>query len=181
MDITIINQDKHLCYFNSPIKIITIYDHHLYDRSDYDTLSKPQRTYLERKVADFEPETKSGRITYLSKLNRSLVYPKPAILGGSPFDILRYERQDDSFIYILTPTQAACYFLTLDDENDSKRYIEELLMKHPINIKKIDDFIRTEMAYRDRFMRLRPAMVAAQEKTVEVLVNRGQTHLGKMM
>jgi DNA-binding response OmpR family regulator len=111
MDIESINSDRNLIYFNTPIKVISIYDHHLFDRSDYDTLSKPQRDHLEYKLKDFGWQRKSGRKIFLSKTNQTLIFPKPNILGGSPFDTLRYEKSDNNVVFVLTPTQADCYEL----------------------------------------------------------------------
>lgn len=176
-----LNQDKNLCFFNSPIKIISIYDHYKYDRSDLDTLSGPQRKYLESKVQDFEPKVKSGRVIELRKINQSLNYPKLNILGGSPFDTLRYEKVSEEKVFVLSPTQAACYFLTLENHDDAKTFLERLLSKQPVNLKKISDHVRTETKLKERYHELKSFMSDIQNKTVETLSARSKSHLGKVL
>lgn len=180
MELNDLNRDKYLSYFESPLKVIVIYEHHRYDTSDYDSLNTPQIKHLENKVKDLNPIQRTGRTTLLTELGLTLTYPKPKILGGSSFDILRYEKSDDKTVFVLTPTQAACYFLTLDDESLSKKLLKELVSKHPINIKKIDFQVRTEYAYRGLFKKLKSELLEIQEKTIQEIIERGQTHLGKI-
>lgn len=176
-----LNQDKNLCYFDSPLKVISIYDHYKYDRSDLDTLSGPQRKYLESKIQDYEPKVKSGRVIELKKINQSLNYPKPNILGGSPFDTLRYEKKSSEKVFVLSPTQAACYFLTLENIEDSKDFLKRLLKKQPVNLKKIADHARTETDFSERYNELKSFMQELQAKTVEELSARSKSHLGKVL
>lgn len=175
-----LNEDKYLSYFAADINIIVIYEHYRYDSSDYDSLNTPQINYLLDKVAELNPSAKSGRKIELEKIEKILVFPKPSILGASSFDVLRYEKQDDSFIYVLTPTQAACYFLTLEDEESSKELLTVLLSKHPVNLKKIAFQVRTEYAFRQRFNDLKSELTALQLKTVQLLEEKGQSHLGRV-
>jgi hypothetical protein len=175
-----LNKDKYLSYFESPVKIIVIYEHHRYDTSDYDSLNTPQIKYLENKVKELKPLQKTGRTTVLTEIGLTLTYPKPKILGASSFDILRYEKSDDKTVFVLTPTQAACYFLTLDDESLSKKLLKELVSKHPINIKKIDFQVKTEYSYRTLFRSVRNELLEIQMKTIDRIIARGQSHLGKI-
>ena len=178
MSLADLNQDKYLSFFDSPLKMIVIYEHHRYDISDYDSLNTPQREHLEAKVAQYNPIRESGRKTDLTELGLSLVYPKPGILGGSSFDVLRYEEKNESFVFVLTPTQAACYFLTLQDEKLSKKLLKQQVAKHPINLKKIEFLVRTEYAYRGLFKKLKKELEEIQARTIETILERGQTHLG---
>ena len=175
-----LNEDKYLSYFNAEINIIVIYEHYRYDSSDYDSLNTPQINYLLDKVEDLNPTAKTGRKIELKKIEKTLVFPKPAILGASSFDVLRYEKQDDSFIFVLTPTQAACYFLTLEDDKRSKELLTVLLSKHPVNLKKIAFQVRTEYSYKERFYEFKSELTSLQKKTVQMLEEKGHSHLGRV-
>lgn len=175
-----LNQDKYLCYFDTPIQIISIYDHYRYDRSDHDGLSVPQRDYLINRCRDFGLKQVSGRVYTLENLDLKLVFPKQSILGASPFDSFRYEKHDEKTVFVLTPTQAACYFLTLSNKEESKKYLDILLSKQSINFKKIKDHVRTEANYKDRFEELSSEILTALEKINQSFLDKNKRHLGSM-
>ena len=175
-----INQNKNLMFFDTPIKIISIYDHHLFERSEYDSLSPPQREFLEKFLADYEFSKKSGRELYSSSLNLKVVFPKPAILGASPFDILRYEKLKEDTIYVLTPTQCACYFLTLEDFDEAKKLLEELIHKFPINLKKIKDHAQIETQILARFELIYPHLEKLQTESVQRAKDNSRSHIGRI-
>ena len=125
-------------FFDTPIKIVSIFDHIRFDRSDVELLSKEQREYIFHKARGDGFVWKSGRILKNKESRVEIVFPKQNILGANPIDILRYEKTSGDRVFVLTPTQAACYFLTLGEESfvqNTKRLLERM----PINIKKVID------------------------------------------
>ena len=158
MSLEVLNNDKNICFFNSPIKIITIYQDYQYDQSDHDSLTSAERNYLFKTLEDFSPEVKTGRTTKLNGLGLTVKYPQPSIIGGSPFDAIRYESTSDELVYVLTPTQAACYFLTLEDEKLTQENLNLLLKKQPINIKKIEFSARTESQFIENYKKFKVTM-----------------------
>lgn len=180
MTIDRLNQDKNICYFDTPVQVISIYDHYRYDRSDHDGLSSPQRDYLINRCREFGLKQVSGRIYTLEKLDLKLVFPKQSILGASPFDSFRYEKHDEKTVFVLTPTQAACYFLTLSSKEESLKYLKLLLSKQSINFKKIQDHVRTESQYKDRFEELSREILTALEKVNQLFQDKNKRHLGSL-
>lgn len=170
-------EDKNLLYFNTPTKILSIFDHIRYDRSDLEAISQPQRQYIFDKVKDNGFKWKTGR-TLKNEDNIEIIFPKQGILGASPIDILRYEKPSENKIYVLTPTQTACYLLTLNESNFLSN-IEKLLNKMPINIKKIQDNIRLEKEY-STFIKHKEMIIKLQEKTLSDESFRGKSHIGRV-
>jgi hypothetical protein len=180
VSIEVLNQDKNLCYFDTPIQVITIFDHYRYDRSDFDGLSAPQRDYLLQCCKEFDLKQMSGRKYQLKNLGINLIFPRQSILGASPFDCLRYEKADSNTIFVLTPTQAACYFLTLAQKSDSQQYLQKLLSKQSINLKKIKDHVRTENDYLERFNELFSEMSTLLNDINQKLKVKNKRHIGSL-
>lgn len=180
MELQDLNKDKYLSFFDHKPRLIVIYEHHQYDACDYDSISTAQIKHLLQKTAVFNSKQKSGRVIQLETPAVTLKIPKPAILGASSFDILRYEKQDPNTIFVLTPTQAACHFLTIENENHSLSFLQQLLLKHPINFKKIAAQIKTEFDHRDRFAKFRRELEDIQAQTVAQLREKNQGHLGRI-
>lgn len=177
---TKINENKNLLFFNTPIKVITIYDHHIFERSEYDSLSPPQREYLEKFLEEFEFIKISGRELKSDQFNLKVVFPKPAILGASPFDTLRYEKINEDTIYVLTPTQCACYFLSLEDFDEAKKLLEILINKFPINLKKIKDHAQIETHINSRLGLIYPELEKLQNESVQKAKENSRSHIGRV-
>lgn len=180
MSIKDLNQDKNICYFDTPIQVISIYDHYRYDRSDHDGLSAPQRDYLLNKCKKFGLKQMTGRTYLLEELDLKLVFPKQSILGASPFDSFKYEKYDEKTVFVLTPTQSSCYFLTLDAKEESLKYLELLLSKQSINFKKIKDHVRTESQYKERFDDVSAEVLLLLEKINQSFKEKNKRHIGSL-
>jgi hypothetical protein len=174
-------QNSNLFFIHGEIKAISIYDHHTYDRSDYDSLSPPQRQYLLDRLSRIGFKQKSGRTCYHEKEDITVIFPKPNILGGSPFDVIRYEKKAANIVYALTPTQAFCLLLNQSDEKESLTSLKELIQAQPVNIKKIKDYVRTESQLKDRFDKFYPELLQLEKESEQVHRAAGKAHLGKIL
>lgn len=89
-----LKEDKNFYLVDSPLNLLSVFDHTRYDRSDLDLLSVPQRQYVERKLKKFGYKFKTGRVL-TSKL-QTIVFriPKQSIISANPFDVVRYEKKN---------------------------------------------------------------------------------------
>lgn len=176
-----VHNDNNLMFFDTPIKIITIYDHYIYERSDYDSITNSQRNYLEKFLTNFGFKQISGRELKSKELGLSIIYPKPQILGASLFDILRYEKVSKDSIYILSPTQCACYFLSLDDFDMAKKLIEDLIFKFPINLKKMKDHAINEPLINEKLNSIYKSLEHLQQQSEKRAIENAKNPIGKVI
>ncbi|NRB01385.1 MAG: hypothetical protein HRU32_16520, partial [Rhodobacteraceae bacterium] len=139
-----LNDDPFL-YVDQKLNLISVFDDLKYDRSDLDTLSAPMRR---RVVVRLEPlgfRQMSGGLIENPKANIRVLLPKLRALGASPFDVTRDTPRRAQDFYVLTPTQTACQWIDAYSTDDAVEAIKTLVVKHPINLLRIADFLeRTE-------------------------------------
>ena len=173
-----LNQDKNFVYIAYPDSILSVFDHTNYDRSDLEILSVPQRKYTERKLKKFGYKFKTGRVLISKDYSQKFRIPKQSIISSNPYDILRYEKRDDGDIYILTPTQAACYILTHYESVELLQRLKSLIEKQPVNLKKIYDHSRFEKT-KDSYYRIYRELQNYQDDLVKNSKLKYKNHLGK--
>jgi len=173
-----LGQDKNFVYITSPDNILSVFDHTNYDRSDLEILSVPQRKYTEKKLKKFGYKFKTGRVLISNEYTQKFRIPKQSIISSNPYDILRYEKRDDQDIFILTPTQAACYIITHYESVQLMQKLKALIEKQPVNLKKIYDHSRFEKC-KDSYYSIYRELQNFQDDLVKNSKLKYKNHLGK--
>lgn len=176
-----LKDDKNFHIVELPLNILSVFDHTNYDRSDLDLLSGPQRQYVEKKLKKFGYKFKSGRV--LASQESPIVFriPKQSIISANPFDIIRYEKRDQSDYFVLTPTQSACLMINnILNKDQLVTGLKDLISKQPINLKKIYDNIRFEKS-KELYLSIHSELTQYQAEVIKSDALKYKQHLGKLL
>ncbi len=171
-------KDDYLVFFDEPHLILSVYDYGFYDRSDIDMLGPAQRDYVAKKLASKGYQWTSGRILESKETDYRVVFPRSSIQGASPADIMRYETRHEKDIFVLTPTQAACYLLTLEDKAEAYQKLEQLISEQPINLEKMKDHLKHSPEYYF-FCQIYPYLKQTGKDLAAASTGAMKSHLGR--
>ena len=84
--VEVLKKDKNIHLIES-LKIISVYDDNLYDRSDLDMMNSAMRKYVEKTLKDEGFRFTSGNILESAMHDYKIIFPKPSMgLGSTPWD-----------------------------------------------------------------------------------------------
>ncbi len=160
-----IERDPYL-YWHQQLRIISVFDDVRYDRSDLDLLSPAMRQHIVKQLKQLGCKQARGQ-QLISPNGNVLWMPKPSVLGSSTFDIGKYTKRAEHDIYILTPTQAAAYWLDNGELEPAVEAIANMIKQQPCNLRKIEDHIGSNpkrKAYIQAMPYLRKVLRESQEQ-----------------
>ncbi|MBE1283801.1 MAG: hypothetical protein GJ676_10870 [Rhodobacteraceae bacterium] len=137
----VIDKDPYLSLADDTLRLISVFDDLKYDRADLDMMSGPMRRRVVTKLAPLGFRQKSGSVIENREIDLRILLPKFRALGASPFDAIRDTPRRAQDFYVLTPTQTACQFIESYPIDDAVERIKTLIVKHPINLYRIWDFL----------------------------------------
>ena len=172
------SDDDYLVFFDEPHLILSVYDYAFYDRSDIDMLGPAQRDYVARKLASKGYKWTSGRMLENQDSDYRVVFPRGSIQGASPADIMRFETRGENDIFVLTPTQTACYLLALEDKAEAYQKLEYLIGQQPINLEKMKDHLKHSPEYYF-FCQIYPYLKQTEKELFTALAGMIKSHLGR--
>lgn len=160
-----LNLDKYI-FCHPKINLITVYDHYIYLRNDYDNLSHSQRNYVITRLKKFGYLQKSGKTMVHSDDSKfsKIVFSDSPSLGVNPLIALEriYNLND---IFVVTPSTYALFLLASQlTPQDKIEGIKSLISKCPINIEQIRDF--TQNTESSRFLDQNYALLNSFQKEV---------------
>ena len=136
-----LNLDKYI-FCHPKINLITIFDHYIYLRNDYDSLSASQRNYLIRKLKTLDYQQKSGKIleNCSKPAEPKIVFSNSPSLGVNPLiELDRVYNSND--VFVVTPSTYALFIMASKlTAQDKVEGIKSLISKCPINLEQIKDF-----------------------------------------
>ncbi len=138
---------RYLYMADRELRLLSVFDDLRYDRADADMLSGPMRRHAAAQLAPFGFRQTSGTVLEQAGTGARAIMPKWHALGASPFDIARYTARRPGDWYILTPTQAACQVIDACPADTAVERIEELVIRHPVNLLKIADHLERKPAH----------------------------------
>ncbi|MEM1162557.1 MAG: hypothetical protein AAGJ28_16615 [Pseudomonadota bacterium] len=145
--VEVLNADPYLMIADSPLQLISVFDDLHYDRADLDMVSGPMRRRAADKLAPLGFKQISGSVLENRAEDIRVLLPKFKALGASPFDATRYTPRREQDYFILSPTQAACQIIDNYAPDDAARQLSELVVKHPVNLLRIFDFLERKAAH----------------------------------
>ncbi|MEM6303254.1 MAG: hypothetical protein AAF744_00945 [Pseudomonadota bacterium] len=146
-DFTRLDRDPYLALAEPRLRLISIFDDLRYDRADMDMVSGPMRRRVAERLAPMGFRQVSGSVMENPHADVRVILPKFRALGASPFDATRDTPRRRQDYFALTPTQVACQFIDHFDHAGAVEKIKELIVKHPINLLRIMDFLDKEPAH----------------------------------
>ncbi|MEQ9694704.1 hypothetical protein [Shimia sp. SDUM112013] len=137
----VLDKDPFLMVADDTLRLISVFDDLKYDRADLDMMSGPMRRHVVGKLAPLGFRQVSGSVIENRTEDIRMLFPKYRALGASPFDAARDTPRRAQDYYILTPTQVACQIIDHYPIEDAVARIKALIVKHPINLYRIWDFL----------------------------------------
>ncbi len=128
--------------------LLSVFDDLKYDRADVDMISPAMRKHVAGKLGPLGFRQTSGTVLEHAEADMRVHIPKFHALGASPFDIARYTEKRSQDYCLLTPTQVACQYVDHCELDDAVQRIEALIMKHPINLLKLADYLEGKPKHR---------------------------------
>ena len=146
-DLSVLDSDPYLALADPQLRLISVFDDLRYDRADMDMVSGPMRKRILQRLAPLGFRQVSGSALENKAADIRVLLPKFAALGASPFDATRYTPRRGQDFFALTPTQVACQFIDHYDHAAAVEKIKALVIKHPINLYRIMDFLEDDPAH----------------------------------
>ncbi len=128
--------------------LLSVFDDLKYDRADVDMISPAMRKHVVGKLGPLGFRQISGTVLEHAEADMQVHIPKFHALGASPFDIARYTDKRPQDYCLLTPTQVACQYVDHYELDDAVQRIEALIVKHPINLLKLADYLEGKPKHR---------------------------------
>ncbi|WP_170414636.1 hypothetical protein [Ruegeria arenilitoris] len=128
--------------------LLSVFDDLKYDRADVDMVSPAMRRHVFGKLGPLGFRQISGTVLEHPQADMRVYIPKFHALGASPFDIIRYTDKRPQDFCLLTPTQVACQFIDHYELDDAVQRVEALIVKHPINLLKLADYLEGKPRHR---------------------------------
>ena len=175
-----LNSDKNLKVYGGSLRLISVYDDNRYDRSDLDIVTRGMRNYIVNRLKEFDYDYVSGRVLGSKSYDAKFIIPKVGQLGGSPFDILRREKRSELDYFVVTPTQAAAFFLVKYSVENAIELMAELIETHPINFLKLKDFVGSE-GFSDEFIDSLPELLKKQKSMTKKDHLKSKSHIGRLV
>lgn len=143
-----LDNDPYLSVADSDLRLISVFDDLKYDRADLDMVSASMRLRAVKRLAPLGFRQISGSVIENTAEDIRFLLPKFHALGASPFDATRYTARRAQDYFILTPTQTACLIVDTYPVEEAVERIKTLIVKHPINILRMLDFLERKPAHR---------------------------------
>ncbi|MEM0949273.1 MAG: hypothetical protein AAGK37_17880 [Pseudomonadota bacterium] len=150
----LLNADPYLMVADADLRLISVFDDLRYDRADLDMLSGPMRRRALAKLGTMGFTQRSGSVIENQAEDVRIHLPKFRALGASPFDALRDTTLGPQDYALLTPTQAAAQIIDGYPTNTAKERLAALVVKHPVNLLRLFDFLEPIPRHQD----FRPAL-----------------------
>lgn len=111
-------------------------------------VSPAMRSHVIGKLGPLGFRQISGKVLEHAQADLRVHIPTFHALGASPFDITRYTDKRAQDYCLLTPTQVACQLIDHHALDDAVQRIEALIVKHPINLLKLADYLEGKPRHR---------------------------------
>ncbi|MEM9059103.1 MAG: hypothetical protein AAGD13_01455 [Pseudomonadota bacterium] len=161
--VQVLNADPYLMVADARLQLISVFDDLRYDRADLDLLSGPMRSRVIQRLAPLGFSQRTGSVIENKEDDVRMLLPKFKALGASPFDATRDTARREQDYFILTPTQAACTIIDGYPLDDAVKRLEEMVVKHPVNLLRLFDFLEQKQSHQAFKKAIGPLMAMQRE------------------